>query len=170
MNILVAFASRHGSTRAIAETITAELDSCGHRTVFLDVSNVTSLDGVDAVVAGSGVYLGRWLAPARDFLDRFQPELSTLPTWLFSSGQIGDQPVSEPQDVTTRQDTIQMVEHRCFAGRLALDSLGLGERLMSRMIGSAEGDYRDWEEIRTWARDIGHALTQATAVPDAATV
>lgn len=169
MTILVAFASRHGSTRAIAETIAAELEACGHRAVFLDIAHVTSLDDYDAVVAGSGVYLGRWLAPARAFLDRFQPELSILPIWLFSSGQIGDQPASEPQDVTSRRDTIRLMDHRCFAGRLDPRALGIGERIVSRMVGSAAGDFRDWNEIRAWVRGIErempmhHAASAATA-------
>lgn len=158
MTILVAFASRHGSTRAIAETIAAELEARGHRAVFLDISQVASLDGYDAVVAGSGVYLGRWLAPARAFLDRFQPELSMLPTWLFSSGQIGDQPASEPQDVTSRRDTIRLMDHHGFAGRLDPRALGIGERIVSRMVGSAAGDFRDWDEIRAWVRKIEHEL------------
>ena len=158
MNILVTFASRHGSTRAIAETIAAELEARGHHTVYLEISNVETLDGFDAVVAGSGVYLGRWLAPARAFLDRFQPELSTLPTWLFSSGHIGEQAAAEPQDVTARRDQIRLVEHRSFAGSLELASLGLGERLISRIVGSAEGDFRNWDEIRAWAGDIACAL------------
>jgi menaquinone-dependent protoporphyrinogen oxidase len=163
MNILVTFASRHGSTRAIAETIAAELEGCGHRTVFLDVAHLTTLDSFDAVVCGSGVYLGRWLTPARDFLDRFQAELSSRPVWLFSSGQIGTQPVPEPQDVSSRRDTIRLIEHRCFAGRLDPHELGLGERLMTRMVGSAAGDYRNWDEIRSWARQIGMTLAAPAA-------
>jgi menaquinone-dependent protoporphyrinogen oxidase len=169
MTILVAFASRHGSTRAIAETIAAELETCGHRAVFRDISQVTSLDGFDAVVAGSGVYLGRWLGPARDFLDRLQPELSAVPTWLFSSGQIGEQPASEPQDVTARRDTIRLMDHHSFAGRLEARSLGLGERLISRLVGTTEGDYRDWDEIRAWAREIGHAMAPVPAAGGLAT-
>jgi menaquinone-dependent protoporphyrinogen oxidase len=169
VNILVAFASRHGSTRAIAETIAAELEACGHRTVFLDISRVTSLESFDAVVAGSGIYLGRWLPPARTFLDRFQPELSVLPTWLFSSGQNGDQPVAEPQDVTSRRDALRMMDHRSFAGRLDRRTLGVGERLMSRLVGSAEGDFRDWDEIRAWARLIGHELAPSPVAAGMAT-
>lgn len=169
MNILVTFGSRHGSTRAIAETIAAELETCGHRTVFLEISRVTSLDGYDAVVAGSGVYLGRWLPPARTFLDRFQPELATMPTWLFSSGQIGDQPAGEPPDVTSRRDTIRLMEHRSFAGRMKRQSLGIGERLMARLVGSAEGDFRDWDAIRAWARQIGNELAPVHAAAASAT-
>jgi menaquinone-dependent protoporphyrinogen oxidase len=168
MNILVTFASRHGSTRAIAEEIAAELEACGHRTVFLDVARVTSLDGFDAVVAGSGVYLGRWLAPARTFLDRFQPQLSAMPVWLFSSGQIGTQPVAEPQDVTERRDAVHLIDHRCFGGQLTLGSLGVGERLLTRMVGSAEGDFRDWDAIRAWAREIGYAPVPAPPEADRA--
>ncbi len=169
MNILVTFASRHGSTRAIAETIAAELETLGHRTVFRDISHVTSLEGYDAIVLGSGVYHGHWLAPAREFLDRYQPELSMLPTWLFSSGLVGEQPVSEPPDVTARRDTIRLMAHRSFAGRLDAGTLGISERIMSRLAGSAEGDFRNWCEIRAWAQQIGDELLPAHSAARTAT-
>jgi menaquinone-dependent protoporphyrinogen oxidase len=161
MNILVTFASRHGSTRAIAETIAAELEARGHHTVYLEISNVETLDGFDAVVAGSGVYLGRWRAPAPAFHAPLHLDRATPPTSRLSSRANGEQAAAEPQDVTARRDQIRLVEHRSFAGSLELASLGLGERLMSRIVGSAEGDFRDWGEIRAWARDIANALAPA---------
>jgi hypothetical protein len=51
---------------------------------------VDSVEDYDAVILGSAVYTGRWLAPARDFAIRFRDPLATRPVWLFSSAPVGD--------------------------------------------------------------------------------
>lgn len=45
-----------------------------------------------------------------------------------------------------------------FSGRLDRYELGRGERLMVRAVNAPAGDFRDWEEIRVWARSIADAL------------
>jgi menaquinone-dependent protoporphyrinogen oxidase len=53
-------------------------------------------------------------------------------------------------------------EHRLFTGRLDRGRLGLGERAVVRVVGAAEGDYRDWDDVREWAGTIAAALTAAS--------
>ena len=48
---------------------------------------------------------------------------------------------------------------RTFAGSLRTADLGLGERATVRLVRAADGDYRDWDEIRAWAADIARTLT-----------
>lgn len=159
MTVLVAYASRHGGTRGIAESIAAELEICGHRAMFSDVSRVASLDGIDAVVLGSGVYVGRWLPAAREFMQVHQAELSAMPVWLFSSGSLGDQPTLEPTEVAGYTMIANVIDHTVFPGCLDTRNLGIGERLMSRVVGAPSGDYRDWAEIRAWAHRVGNQLS-----------
>lgn len=59
---------------------------------------MTGVGGYDAVVLGSAVYVGRWLEPARELVDAHAEELAARPTWLFSSGPIGDPPKPEADD------------------------------------------------------------------------
>jgi menaquinone-dependent protoporphyrinogen oxidase len=151
MTILVTCASRHGGTRAIAETIAAELETRGHTTTFSEVSRVRSLDGYDAVVLGSGVYMGHWLPKARAFVEAHQAELSLLPVWIFSSGTLGRQPRQEPAEIDTLTMMTNVIGHVVFGGHLDVHNLGIGERLMVRMTGAPTGDFRDWQEIRDWA-------------------
>ena len=42
------------------------------------------------MVLGSAVYAGRWLEPAREYAATHAGGLRTRPTWLFSSGPIGE--------------------------------------------------------------------------------
>jgi menaquinone-dependent protoporphyrinogen oxidase len=157
VNILVAFASRHGNARGIAETIAAELEAGGHHTVFSDVSRVDSLDGFDAVVLGSGLYFGRWLPQSLAFLDRFRPQLATVPVWLFCSGQIGDRPIELPPEVRSRRRTIRLMEHRCFPGSLSLAPAGRHDQGDSLVGPHPALALLDWESVRDWARSIGSA-------------
>ena len=54
--------------------------------------------------------------------------------------------------------------HRIFAGRLAKDELGFGERALVKMARAPYGDYRDWPEIAEWAREIAGSLKAAASV------
>ena len=80
MNALVVSASRHGATREIAEMIGATMAARGIATDIREVENVAALDGYDAVVVGSAVYLGDWIKPARAFVGRHAGELAARPT------------------------------------------------------------------------------------------
>ena len=53
MRILVAFASRHGATRGIAERIAHILDQRALEVTFLPVDQAQRLDSFDAFVVGS---------------------------------------------------------------------------------------------------------------------
>lgn len=96
MKVLVAAASRYGATQEIADAIGRVLTDHG---IDVKVVRAEGLDNVtlyDAVVLGSGVYMGNWLAPARRFVEEYGEELASRPTWLFSSGPLG--PPLRPQE------------------------------------------------------------------------
>jgi menaquinone-dependent protoporphyrinogen oxidase len=117
---------------------------------------VGDLDGVDAVVLGSAVYLGHWLKAARDLVDRLGPQLAGRPVWLFSSGPVGNppRPVEDAVDVAGAVATTGAVEHRVFAGVVDKTQLSFGERAMVRAVRSGVGDFRDWEQVTQWAQAI----------------
>jgi menaquinone-dependent protoporphyrinogen oxidase len=45
-------------------------------------------------------------------------------------------------------------DHRVFSGKLDKGSLGFAEKAIVLALRVAEGDFRDWEAIREWAREI----------------
>ena len=57
MKALVAVASRHGSTREIAEAIGDQLAADGIDVDVRDADEVWGLKGYQAVILGSGVYI-----------------------------------------------------------------------------------------------------------------
>jgi menaquinone-dependent protoporphyrinogen oxidase len=161
MRVLVTAASKHGATQEIAEAIGRVLAEGGIEADVLKVDAVADLAGYDAVVLGSAVYMGTWLEEARRFVEVHSPELAALRTWIFSSGPIGDPPRPDPEQAVQLEEILARtgaLEHRLFAGALDKSRLGFGERAVVLAFRAAEGDFRDWDEIRGWASEIADAL------------
>jgi menaquinone-dependent protoporphyrinogen oxidase len=167
MRILIAVATKHGSTHGIGEAIAEELRAQGIDVDLSAVGEITSLAPYDAVLLGSAVYIGHWLAEARNFITAHQQEFVTRPVWLFSSGPLGEDHAkqqAEPVELPTLIAETNARGHRTFRGKLDPAQLGLAERLMVKLVKAPAGDYRDWEDIQTWAREIAAALQPEAAV------
>lgn len=159
MRILVTVASRHGSTAEIAAELAKALRLALPGTAVDDrpMARVGNLDGYDAVVLGSAVYLGRWLAEARSWVAVQAVALRRRPVWLFSSGPVGD-PTASAADATELVRTLGARDHRMFAGSLHRDQLGVRERLVVGLVHANDGDFRDWPSVRAWAAEIAAEL------------
>ena len=127
--------------------------------------SVQSVAGFDAVVVGSGVYAGRWLKPAKEFIERNQAALRAGPVWLFSSGPLGDppNPDEEPAGAVTLAAAIGAKEHPVFAGSLERAGLSFAERAMVKAVHAPYGDFRDRDAIRCWAEAISVDLAHRTS-------
>jgi menaquinone-dependent protoporphyrinogen oxidase len=160
MRTLVTAASKHGSTAGIADAIGSVLTSYGYDVSILDPEAVESIDGFSGVVIGSAVYAGHWLKPAIELTERFANGWAAVPVWIFSSGPIGDppKPTEDPVDVADVLRVTGARNHRLFAGNLDRARLSFPERAIVGALRATYGDYRDWDEIRGWAKEIAEAL------------
>jgi len=165
MHILVTAASKHGATAEIAEAIAASLRGARLTVDLREPNEVASLDGYDAVVLGSAVYTGRWLEASRHFTERHHAALLARPTWLFSSGPIGQPlaPTEEPVDGLRLLAELGAREHRSFPGRVNTPDLSWVERTITRMVKAPDGDFRDWDAIRDWGASIARELATQPA-------
>lgn len=170
--VLVAYASRLGGTRGIAEAIGVDLGRRGHDAVVRSVSDVSTVEVFDAVVLGSGVFANHWHKPAVEFVRKHEAVLTARPVWLFSSGPVGNikhaGPLADPKEVAELRQRLQPRDHQIFWGsldRAALDKSDLGT--ISRFISKRfipEGDWRDWPAIDAWAETISNSLRMGAAV------
>jgi len=161
MKVLVYVASKHGATTDIGDAIALQLRKAGLSVDVVGTSATVELSGYDGFVIGSGVYLGKWLQPGREFVESNAGLLSKRPVWLFSSGPITPQSIADPHDYEVGNRLMTLVgarEHKMFAGRLQKEGLGITERVAVRMVGSPWGDYRPWDEIHAWADQIAKEL------------
>lgn len=86
--VLVAYATRRGSTKEIAEWVGDALREAGHTVDVRPAGDVRDIVGYDAVVLGSALYMQRWCRDARWFARRHRRALAGRPVWLFSSGPL----------------------------------------------------------------------------------
>jgi menaquinone-dependent protoporphyrinogen oxidase len=160
MKVLISAASRHGATLEIAGAIKGVLEQADIEVDLIPPERVTTVEPYDAVVIGSAVYAGRWLAPARELIGREAVTLAGKPVWLFSSGPIGDpaKPVEAPAEGIELGRRVGAIEHAVFEGKLDRSRLGFAEKAIVQVVGAAAGDYRPWDAILDWARRIVAAL------------
>ncbi len=163
--ILVAYASRTGTTAGVAEAIGATLRDRGVLVDVLSVSAVMDLTPYCAVVAGSAIQNKQWLPEAMQFVQANQVALRRVPfaaflvcmTLAMKKGDYRSQVSAWLQPVRALAPT---VSEGLFAGALDISKVSTWkDRLMFRVsvvMGVwSEGDHRDWDAIRTWAESLG---------------
>jgi len=165
MRVLVTVASRHGATREIGGEIAAVLRGAGHTVDEVDPDDVEQVHDYDAVVLGSAVYVGRLAVALRDLVERQGGFLRSMPVWLFWSGPVGDPPMppTVPDDVDVVAAHAGVEQPKCFVGRLDRAGLGLSERALVALTSAQTGDFRDFEEVRTWAAAVAEELAKPAA-------
>jgi menaquinone-dependent protoporphyrinogen oxidase len=172
MKLLVAYASKYGSTAEIAELIGKELRLRGHEVDVESVETADNLGRYDGFVIGSSVYAGSWIKSAANFLRSNEGLLAAHPVWLFSSGPTGQGDPNEimdgwnfPENLQATVDKINPKDIILFHGNIDTDRLNFAERMIIKSVKATVGDYRDWLVIRGWARRIDLDIKESQASP-----
>jgi menaquinone-dependent protoporphyrinogen oxidase len=161
--ILVAYATKHGSTAEVADTIGLELRASGVDVDVREARAVGDLDGYDAVVLGAPLYMGRWHGDARAFLRRLRRDLRDRPLGVFALGPLKedgtDVPGAQRQlDTALAKAPVRPVDVVLFGGAVDPDRLRFPLNRMPR------ADVRDWIRIRAWARGLPAVLEAAATL------
>ena len=157
-NILVAYASKHGTTREVAESIAATLRDHDLAVELEDARHARTVARYDAVVLGGGIYLGRWHADARHLLKRRRHELAEKPLAVFGMGpdSLEDDKVAESRKALDRAlaatPELEPVAVTIFGGALRPDEWRFPLNRMPAY------DARDWDAIRDWAEEVAAKL------------
>jgi menaquinone-dependent protoporphyrinogen oxidase len=169
--ILVAYATRYGSTQEVAEQVAATLRDSGLEVDLQPARQVEALDKYRAVALGVPLYIGRWLKDARRFLTRHQEALTQRSVAVFSLGPTG-QGKEEWEGVRVQLDRqlaefpwLEPIAVALFGGRYDPTRLGLFHRMLAALPASPlhempARDLRDWEEICAWANELAAKLGQ----------
>jgi len=161
--ILVTYASKAGSTGEIAAAIAEVLCDSGTAVDVRPVGEVYDLSGYQAAVLGSAVRKGSWLRDAISFVKTHHTTLARIPVAYF---QVCATLKVDTEESRRTAETylgpmralIEPASVGLFAGKVDFDKLSWLDRNISKMVGSVEGDWRDWEAIRAWAGGLRPAL------------
>ncbi len=158
-SILVAYASRNGSTREVAETIKRIFDAHGEPAAMRPVLEAKDLSGFTGVVLGGSIYRAAFQQEAMLFLRRHHETLQRLPLAVFALGPIKNDP--EEWVRSRRQLDASLAELPGLRTR-AIAVFGgviVPHRLPHPMNQLPPSDNRDWAAIKAWAREAHAALT-----------
>ncbi|MFE9118578.1 flavodoxin domain-containing protein [Streptomyces sp. NPDC007172] len=158
--MLVAYATKNGSTRDIAQSIADTLRKEGLVVDVRRAADVRDIRPYSSVVVGGGLYANRLHRDARRFLRRHRRPLGDRSLWLFSSGPLdpsaGERYIPPVPGVRRIADRLDAKGHATFGGRL--DDTATG-RTARRIVKSGKGgDFRDFGQITTWASGIADSM------------
>lgn len=163
MKVLVTVASKHGSTRELGEAIAEVLTASGVDVDVIPPSPDMRVADYAAIVCGSAVYGGSWRKEAVSFLEERADDLRNLPVWLFSTGPVGEADLEdESNDGNRLASLVGARGHTTFGGKLDMSQLTMGERAIVKLVRAPEGDYRDFDAARAWARHIAETIGAST--------
>jgi menaquinone-dependent protoporphyrinogen oxidase len=164
-SILVAYATKKGSTQEVAEAIAERLDERGLQTTVQPAGEVTDLTGFDGIVLGGSLYMTRWHADARRFMRRYTEMLATLPLAVFAMGPL----TTEERDVEgarkqldhalAKTPDVTPVSIAIFGGVVDPAKLRFPFNHMPA------SDARDWDAIREWADEVAELLRAEVPAP-----
>jgi menaquinone-dependent protoporphyrinogen oxidase len=163
--LIVAYASRAGSTAEVAEVIGQVLREGGSGVEVRPVKEVQRVAAYDAIVLGTAIWAGKPLPEARQFVAAQQSALATRPVAYFALCELLREDTPVHRDRAYRfLDSLRRIQEpvdlQVFAGKKDYGALHpLVRWVMLHLLHSPEGDWRDWNQIRAWATTLAPRLT-----------
>lgn len=157
--ILIAYASTHGSTEEVAKFIGVTMQANDFPVEVQKMRTVASLRDYAAVVVGAPLYMFHWHNDAFWFLNRYRNEFEKgLPLAIFAGGPIGEGDEKDWQVIRTHWATeiaklpwLQPVSVQLIGGRFDPLKLRFPYSWIPAMKQIPAKDHRDWNGIRAWA-------------------
>lgn len=152
-NILIAYATKHGSTKEVAEAIASTLRAEGDHVDVVNANDAGEVSRYATVVLGGALYMGHWHRDALAFLKRNEHALAHMPLAVFAMGPktLADADVASAQaqlDHALASSPLEPASVAIFGGVVDPSRLHFP---LNRMPAS---DARDWDAIGAWARQV----------------
>jgi menaquinone-dependent protoporphyrinogen oxidase len=159
--VLVTYASKYGSTGGVADAIGKELCGKDIATDVVLIKNAANVGSYQGVVIGGAIYMGKWMSEAVDFVKKNREILRQVPVAYFLVCMTLSQPTEKKRaealsymdPILEAVPEIKPVGIGTFAGALDYNNLSWLNKKILKSKGTPEGDFRDWNAIRTWARE-----------------
>lgn len=164
--ILIAYASKTGSTAGVADRLGQTLSQSGLTVDVRPVNEVSDLAPYGAVVLGSAIRAGSLLPEMTGFMEANQAALQALPTAVFICCMTLAEDTPENRKTVDAyldpvRGLIQPAATATFAGAMDYNKLSFAFRMIVKALKTPEGDYRNWPEITAWADNLPEVLIPA---------
>jgi menaquinone-dependent protoporphyrinogen IX oxidase len=178
--VLIVYGTRYGATKSTSEEIARVFQGEGLeiRVVNAKKETFTDIFPYDLIIVSSGMQMGKWTKEPEQFLERFQKELADKQVALFVSSAV--QALLEHEKKTEEIEAnrrkyleekaaryhLRPVSMAVFGGVWDYNQMNfLARRALAsfkprieaagfREIQPGLYDTRDWDAIRTWAREL----------------
>jgi menaquinone-dependent protoporphyrinogen oxidase len=157
--VLVAYATRAGSTAGVAERVAEILNQRGFVAQAIAIKEVRDTASYDAVVLGSSIRAGKLMPELLKFLDKNKAALESRPLAAFivclamKDGDEKGRATAGPYLEPLRQ-RVKPVSEGLFAGAYDPEKLGFAVRQVMKMIKAPPGDFRKWDQVESWAASL----------------
>jgi len=163
--VLIAYATKYGTTKEIAEEIQDVLAENGIESDLINVMETGIIDSYDAVILGSPVYMGKMLVEAREFCTQYRPYLTDKWLAIFVDGISYCPPENTDTSpliaaIDEMHEYVRPVMKKGFTGAFSPVNLSEADAQIADMVNPPIGDFRDHEDIRTWAREVASAISE----------
>ena len=163
--ILVAYATKAGSTAEVAEAVGEELRRAGAEVDVRLAKDVKDLKHYSAVILGSAIRMGKWVPEATKFVETNREALSQVPVAYFVVCLTMKEDTEENRSTVEAYldpvcEVVKPLGKGLFAGVIDNSKLSFSARMMTKAMKISEGDFRDWETIRAWAQQAYDSLRQ----------
>jgi menaquinone-dependent protoporphyrinogen oxidase len=167
--ILIAYATRMGSTQEVAEAVAVTLRESGLEVDIQPMRNVRILEGYGAVVLGAPLYMFHWHKDALSFLSRYREVLTDgLPVAIFAGGPFAKGDEKEWQEVRKQLDQelakfawLKPIAVEIVGGKFDPAKLSFPLNLVPALKQMPASDLRDWTAIHAWASNLAAKLQSA---------
>jgi len=185
MKTLIVYGTRYGATTGTSEEIAKTLQNEGFdvKVVNAKQEKIKDISQYKLVIVGTGLQLGKWTGEVEDFLKRFQNELpkkkvavfvSSMKSVLEREGKIEELEKDRKYELDEKIEKFGLhpIAVGFFGGVLDFNKMNFIVRKTFGAIrpqlekdGFKEApsgvyELRDWEEIRSWAKELAQKARQ----------
>jgi len=161
--ILVAYATKCGSTAEIASAVGDSLVKAGHYVTISPVQKVEEISSYSNIVLGTALRFEKPLDEMMNFVNHFQAELQFKSVACFTAGAYMREDTPENREKTMGFLTQFLkliptpIKIGLFGGKVDYATIAPFWRFLVSMDKSglmSEGDGRDWNKIKQWSEEL----------------
>jgi len=157
--VLITYATKAGTSAEIASHMGELFAKQGAAVDVIPVNKVTDVSAYDTVILGSGIYVGKILPVAMEFIQKNQSALQNKNFNLFIACMTLKDDTEENRKLVSDylipvREVVKPQNEALFAGMINMKRLNLIEKIAIKAMKAPVGDFRNWPQIDAWTKSL----------------